>query len=212
MHAAGQDGAAFEQDTGLSQAGDRDRFVTAYPTSWRFFWSYPERDHPRSGRRLIAATIRAAVALGCVDPRRVVVTGRSSGGRMTESAGCGLADRLLAIFPVSAGTKRLPACPNARPVSVIDFHGTADPIAPYRTVMHAMRGWARRDGCDAQAVRTRIEKDTLRFEWRHCARGVRVVHYRLLGAEHNWPPLSSAFTSDVDATREIVRWLGRLQG
>ena len=51
---------------------------------------------------------------------------------MTYAAGCELADRLLAIAPVSGGTRDLPPCHPARPISVLDIHGTSDQIVSYR--------------------------------------------------------------------------------
>jgi polyhydroxybutyrate depolymerase len=149
LHGAGQDPRGFEVNSGWTELGDERGFVVAYPESHRdrHFWSYPEKDNPRSGVRLIRATIEAAARLPCVDASRVLVSGISSGGRMTTSAGCQVADRLLAIGPVSGGIRDLPPCRPARPISVIDIHGTADPIVPYSLVRAVMQRWARRNGC-----------------------------------------------------------------
>jgi polyhydroxybutyrate depolymerase len=63
---------------------------------------------------------------------RVLVTGHSSAGRMTYAAGCEPAGRILAIAPVSGGTKDLPPCRPARPVCVLDMHSTSDRIVSLR--------------------------------------------------------------------------------
>jgi hypothetical protein len=135
---------------------DEHRFVIAYPMSWRArgFWRYPEPDGPGSGPRYLRATLDAVARTQCVDPGRVLVTGISSGGRMTYAAGCELADRLLAIAPVSGGTRALPPCRPARPISIFDTHGTSDQIVSYRgrgadhdgRVRDVMDAWARRRG------------------------------------------------------------------
>ena len=128
LHGAGQDARGFEAESNLSNVADEHHFVVAYPMSWRArgFWHYPEPDNPRSGLRLLRATLDAVRSAACVDAGRVLVTGISSGGRMTYAAGCELADRILAIAPVSGGTRELPPCHPARPISVLDVHGTSD--------------------------------------------------------------------------------------
>ena len=82
MHGAGQDARGFEAESNFTQVADQHRFVVAYPMSWRprGFWEYPEDDNPRSGLRLLRATIDAVARAVCIDRRRVFVTGISSGG------------------------------------------------------------------------------------------------------------------------------------
>ena len=80
---------------------------------------------------------------------------------MTYAAGCELADRILAIAPVSGGTRDLPPCHPARPISVLDIHGTSDQIVSYRgrgadhdgRVRDVMDDWARREGCRPRRAR-----------------------------------------------------------
>ena len=148
LHGAGQDARGFEGESGFTQVADEHHFVIAYPMSWRArgFWHYPDPDNPRSGLRYLRATLDAVARTQCVDRGRVLVTGISSGGRMTYAAGCELADRLLAIAPVSGGTRELPPCHPARPISILDTHGTSDQIVSYgveQTVVVAPGGDSR---------------------------------------------------------------------
>jgi polyhydroxybutyrate depolymerase len=214
LHGAGQDADSFEAQSALSQVADDHGFVVAYPQSWRprYFWRYPERDHPRSGLRLLRATIREAERALCVDPERVLVTGISSGGRMTYAAGCELADRVLAIAPVSGGTSRLPPCWPSRPVSLLDFHGTADPIVPYSTVPPVMAGWARRNRCAARPRERRPMRSVVRLEWRRCRGGARVAHYRIVNGGHAWPPAGGPVGVQLDGAEAIWAWFSRLPG
>src|SRR6478752_3082388 len=69
LHGAGQDGRGFEGESNFTQA-----------------------DNERSGLRLLRAAITGVARVACVDRGRVLVTGISSGGRMTYAAGCELAD------------------------------------------------------------------------------------------------------------------------
>jgi polyhydroxybutyrate depolymerase len=220
LHGAGQDARGFEAESGFTQVADEHHFVIAYPMSWRArgFWRYPERDNARSGLRYLRATLDAVTRTQCVDRGRVLVTGISSGGRMTYAAGCELADRLLAIAPVSGGTRELPPCHPARPISIIDTHGTSDQIVSYRgrgdghdgRVRDVMDDWARREGCRPHARTRRIDPHVTRLDWPACRAGVRVAHLRVEGGRHAWPPLGGPPGIGIDGAEEIWRFFAAL--
>ena len=220
LHGAGQDARGFEAESNLTAVADEHHFVVAYPMSWRArgFWRYPEPDNPRSGLRLLRATISAVRRAACVDPGRVLVTGISSGGRMTYAAGCELADRILAIAPVSGGTRELPPCHPARPISILDTHGTSDQIVSYRgrgahhdgRVRDVLGDWARREGCRAVPRAHSIDPHVTRLEWPGCRAGVRVAHLRIERGGHAWPPLGGPPGIDIDGAEEIWRFFAAL--
>jgi polyhydroxybutyrate depolymerase len=220
LHGAGQDARGFEAESGFTQVADEHRFVVAYPMSWRArgFWHYPEPDNPRSGLRYLRAAVDAVARTQCVDPGRVLVTGISSGGRMTYAAGCELADRLLAIAPVSGGTRQLPPCHPARAISVLDTHGTSDQIVSYRgrgpdrdgRVRDVMDDWARREGCRPRPRARRIDPHVTRLDWPGCRAGVRVAHLRIEGGRHAWPPLGGPPGIGIDGAEEIWRFFAAL--
>lgn len=220
LHGAGQDARGFEGESGFTQVADEHRFVIAYPMSWRArgFWRYPEPDSARSGLRYLRATLEAVERTQCVDRGRVLVTGISSGGRMTYAAGCQLADRLLAIAPVSGGTRELPPCRPARPISIIDTHGTSDQIVSYRgrgadhdgRVRDVMDGWARREGCRPHPRARRIDPYVTRLDWPACHDGVRVAHLRIDGGRHAWPPLGGPPGIGIDGAEQIWRFFAAL--
>jgi polyhydroxybutyrate depolymerase len=220
LHGAGQDARGFEAESNFTQVADEHRFVVAYPMSWRprGFWEYPEAENPRSGLRLLRATIDAVARTVCIDRRRVFVTGISSGGRMTYAAGCELADVLLAVAPVSGGTRRLPPCHPARPISIMDLHGTSDQIVSYRglgpdhdgRVPDVMQDWAQREGCRARPRARRIDRYVVRLEWPGCRGGARVVHLRIEGGRHAWPPLGGPAGIGIDGAEEIWRFFSRV--
>jgi polyhydroxybutyrate depolymerase len=220
LHGAGQDARGFEAESNFTAVADEHHFVVAYPMSWRArgFWHYPEPDNARSGLRLLRATLDAVQRTLCVDPGRVLVTGISSGGRMTYSAGCELADRILAIAPVSGGTRELPPCHPARPISILDVHGTSDQIVSYRgrgaehdgRVRDVMDAWARREGCRAHPRAHRIDPAVTRLEWPACRAGVRVAHLRIDGGRHAWPPLGGPPGIGIDGAEEIWRFFAAL--
>lgn len=63
----------------------------------------------------------------CIDLSRVYATGLSNGAFMSSVLACTMADRFAAVAPV-AGLIRPEGCDPSRPVPVLAFHGTADPI------------------------------------------------------------------------------------
>lgn len=63
----------------------------------------------------------------CVDLSRVYATGLSNGAFMSSILACTMADRFAAVAPV-AGLIRPEGCDPSRPVPVLAFHGTDDPI------------------------------------------------------------------------------------
>jgi polyhydroxybutyrate depolymerase len=66
-----------------------------------------------------------------VDPGRVYATGISNGAFMAQRLGCDLADRIVAIAPVAGTLGAGVSCQPDQPVSVLEMHGTSDPLVPY---------------------------------------------------------------------------------
>jgi polyhydroxybutyrate depolymerase len=66
-------------------------------------------------------------AMLCIDTSRVYATGLSNGAFMSSVLACTMSDRIAAVAPV-AGIIHPDPCPTERPVPVLAFHGTDDPI------------------------------------------------------------------------------------
>lgn len=159
-----------------------------------------------------------------IDPDRVYVTGISNGGGMSFVLSCVLSDRIAAIGTV-AGLFTYPwdACRRVRPVPLIAFHGTADPIVPYTGgplrgplgVAPDVRAWvadyAIRNGCTIEQ-QLPTQGDVTGTRWTRPEGDVAdVVLYTVVGGGHTWPggsPLPAFITGptsdDIDATR--VMW------
>jgi polyhydroxybutyrate depolymerase len=148
----------------------------------------------------------------CVDSRRVFATGMSNGGFMSHRLGCELADRIAAIAPV-AGVMGIPTCNPSRPVPVMEFHGTSDPIVPYDgnasisypSVATTISGWVQRDGCQGTATTTYSKGDATCVTYDPCAGGAEVTLCTIAGGGHTWPggtpfPLLGATSMDISAT------------
>lgn len=88
-----------------------------------------------------------------------------------------------------------------RPISILAFHGTKDPLVPYqngaiglslpgvkvRGTELNMGDWARLDHCRTVPRRTRFESQVLRQQWAGCVPGTSVALYTVIGGGHSWP-------------------------
>lgn len=195
---AGQTGDDFARYTGYSRLADRRGFLVAYPTAAgaRPFWNV---SGSVAGKPDDVAYLRAVVAsltgpAACADAARVSVTGVSNGGGMAARMACDAGDLIAAAAPVAGGYSSLPDCRAARPLPVLEIHGLADEVVPYRgkgpggagAVGPYLAGWRTRDGCAAAARRSTPATRVLELRWT-CAGGRQVVHDRVLDAEHGWP-------------------------
>jgi len=122
----------------------------------------------------------------CVDPRRVYATGMSNGGHMAHRLACEAADLFAATASV-AGISWVQSCTPARPISVIQFHGSADLIVGYSGVPELMAAWADRNGCSPTAEITFEQGDMLCQTWPGCDADVEVSLCTIDGGGHCWP-------------------------
>src|SRR5437762_4013463 len=132
--------------------------------------------------RFISELIDKLEAAYNIDPTRIYANGLSNGGAMAFVLSCTMSDRIAAVGTVSAAHE-LPWswCADTRPVPMIAFHGTADPLVPYYggrswassklfpDVRRWTADWARRNRCGASPVETVIAADVTRTEYTNCA-------------------------------------------
>src|SRR5205085_1686523 len=148
----------------------------------------------------------------CVDHQRVYATGVSNGGGMAARLGCQLGSRIAAIAPVAGGYRSLPQCKPTRPLSVLEIHGTADPVVPYDgkppdyagSVPHFLDVWTEHNHCPPQQPPVWIAPRTQRLAWGPCDDDTDVEHLKLSGVGHTWPGAPGSGAA-VNASREV--WL-----
>jgi polyhydroxybutyrate depolymerase len=187
LHGTGGSGAFMERYSGLSRLADRHGFGVVYPdsagTSWRISAGEDGTDV-----KFLDALLDGVLSGGCFDARRVSAVGVSNGGGMVARFACAGDDRLAGIVAVAGGYGSLPPCRARRAVSVLEIHGTADHVVPYRgAVLQWVREWVAHDGCPRAARRTRRSASVLRLDWGPCRGGTAVAHLRLIGGAHAWP-------------------------
>ncbi len=196
LHGVGGSGPKMERYSGLSAVADRHRLIVVYPSSAGPYWNSTAAPRLPNDVRFISRLIGAIESGWCIDRDRVYLAGVSNGGGMAAIAGCELAAHVAGIASVAGGYDGQPACRPARPLSVFEVHGTADPVVPYfgRTrrptrdgLPPFVNGWVARDRCPGHAGVSRVASRATAFRWSRCADGVHVEHIRVLHGRHQWP-------------------------
>ena len=129
LHAYLETAQSADLVTGLSAYGKAHGFITVTPQVQETVPHWD--DAPGSAdRAFIVDLLDHIESTRCVNLRRVYIAGYSNGAFMTSSMVCELGGRLAAVATV-AGIQAPAGCHPNRPVPVIAFHGTADPLVPY---------------------------------------------------------------------------------
>lgn len=209
LHGSESTASAQEAFTGMDATADQDGFVVAYPQAaiaegTGYDWNIPGQPLLGGSRApanapndvaFLQQTIDVLEAGLCVDTTRVYVTGFSGGARMTSQLGCDLSTVVAAIAPVS-GLRFPDPCPATRPVPVMAFHGTADPVDPYNgnggaywtySVPTAAQRWAAYEGCSSAPAVTQPQSALRLTSYTGCKGGASVSLYTIVGEGHEWP-------------------------
>ena len=211
LHAAGATGQDQAALTHYDSVADTNGFVVAYPDGIDFSWadgrgaSVPDRQGVDDVGFIAALAGKLVAELG-IDPGHVYATGLSAGAFMANRLACDRADLFAAIAPVAGTLGTSVPCNPSRPVSVMETHGTADPIVPFDGGAMTGRGgvsdivaapamvqrWRSVDGCRAAPKDDELPDagdgtSTDRSTSAGCSAGTSVVFMRVDGGGHTWP-------------------------
>jgi polyhydroxybutyrate depolymerase len=204
MHGAGGWPVQQRYLSGWNRLAEAQGFIVVYPAGAAGFG--PRIWHMDRGAGLtrdvtfISALIDTLEAAYNIDATRIYANGISNGGGMTFVLSCTLSDRIAAVgMVVAAQTLPWSWCTDHRPVPMMAFHGTADPLIPYNggtswiapdsfpNVLTWTKNWARRNQCGAHPVDSVLATDVTRREYTHCADDATVSLYTVTGGGHTWP-------------------------
>ena len=206
----------------FDEVAQREGFVVAYPngTGEPVRWQIGVED--ASDLDFTDAVIDTLGRDLCLDLSRVYATGLSNGAMFSSVLACRRQDRIAAIAPVS-GLLYPEDCQTERPVPVLTFHGTADPILYFNGGVGELSGlmqgatdassvsvppvdlegegypenvrkWAAHNDCDAKPADTRPVPDVLLRTY-DCPENGPVDFYVVEGGGHSWP--GSAFSEAI---------------
>ena len=229
LHGAGLWGAAQREISQWDAVADREGFIVVYPSGRkgsgpRVWHAVIEDTGLTRDVTFISDLIDKLSAEYNIDPARIYANGVSNGGGMSFVLSCTLSNRIAAVGMVGAA-HLLPwsSCTDTRPVPMIAFHGTADPLAPYtggktwiaaRAFPHIpmwTANWARRNRCAPEPVDSDFAANVTRRTYNGCADHASVELYTIRGGGHDWPGgaplpqwLSGPVSRGIDATS--VMW------
>lgn len=210
MHGSGSTAAGQEAFSGMDATADKEGFIVVYPQAnipqgSGYEWNVP--GVPLFGGKaapadaaddvaFIKAVVANTEASYCVDKTRVYATGMSGGARMASQLACDASDTFAAVAP-NSGLRFPSPCPSTRPVPVIAFHGTADPVDPYNgngqaywtySVPEAASRWATHNGCQQGGSSSSSVAPTVTLTtYKGCKDGATVELYTISGEGHEWP-------------------------
>jgi polyhydroxybutyrate depolymerase len=219
VHGLGE-GASLEADTTqFSPKAQASGFIAAFPegTGSPVGWDIDPATtaHPNHDLDFMNAMLDALETTYCVDESRIYSTGLSDGALFTSLLACTMANRFAAFAPVAGVVVDKPCTPGRR-VSIVAFHGTADPILYFNggvgtaVLNNALSGetvpttplpparlngkgypanvktWAAKDGCDTRSTDKKVSPHVILRTYR-CPPGTAVEFYIVLGGGHAWP-------------------------
>ena len=236
LHGFAANPGSFRNMTGWDDIADREIFLVVYPhgSSFPLRWNTDPaaKIEHIDDVRLISDLLDELSEIAAIDRERVYITGFSNGGSMTDIIACELADKVSAVGMVSGKREANPeSCRPVRPVPVIAFFGTADPLAAieayplwFLRLMNVdsdagdieitpisvwLEGWVRRNGCKPAPEALPAKGDATGVRFDGCALDAQVLIYHIQGGGHTWPggdnlPFFGKTSESLDASE--VMW------
>jgi polyhydroxybutyrate depolymerase len=174
FHALGGTGGSEKASSGYAALADQNGFVILWPDGIDNAWNIGPcctKSRGVDDLGFAKAMVAETKAAGCIDARRVYATGFSMGGGISHFLACNAADVFAAVAPSSFDLldESEEPCHPSRPVSVLSFRGTSDPVVPYAggastppngccPTIHflgatgTLMKWAQLDGCTGSAM------------------------------------------------------------
>jgi polyhydroxybutyrate depolymerase len=211
LHGGGGTGSGQQGLTGFDSVADANNLLVVYPDGYDKSWADGRGASPADRRHLddvgflVALVGKLQNDFG-VPAGHVFATGMSNGGFMSNRLACDRADVFAAIAPIAGTLGVGVACNPSRPVSVLDAHGTSDPLVPFNggdvhgrgglshavSVNSIVDRWRAVDQCQGDPSvedLPNVGDGTVvhRYDYRPCADGTEVIFYRIDNGGHTWP-------------------------
>src|SRR5438874_5913565 len=226
LHGQTSTAAWTAENSGFAETAAAHRFTAVFPQGIRKQWN-DGREAQAAGVDDVGFLHRLVTALvgrGLADPRQIYIAGVSNGGMMTFRMLCESSElfagaaTVIANMPTRIGER----CAPRKPVPIVMFNGTNDPLVPYDGGGVGFLGgrgsvWAAEETAEfmadvnaCEAVRamplpigSRVQ--VTRLEWTLCRTGSSVTLYRMDGAGHQVPGQRSFLPLFLGRSTQAVR-------
>jgi polyhydroxybutyrate depolymerase len=230
FHGFTSSGLGQQALTGMDGLADREGFLVIYPNGLNASWNAgvccgQSAESNIDDVGFARALINDMGARGCIDRLRVYATGMSNGGFFSHRLACEAADVIAAVAPVASviGIDDA-ACTPARPIPLIQFNGTGDPLVSYDGgglsgspgAEATTAGWRNRNGCVGEPVVSYQNGDATCETVERCEGDASVTLCTIEGGGHCWPgrPCDQIeglghSTTDIDANEAMWELFSR---
>lgn len=138
FHGLGGNGSGQRQSSPYRQATGGEGVIMAFPTGLAGpsgnAWNVgPCCVDGTDDVEFARAMVEDVASVACIDPKRVYAVGFSMGGGLSHYLACHAADVFAAVAPAAfdLAEENQGDCQPSRPIPVMSFRGTNDPIVPY---------------------------------------------------------------------------------
>jgi polyhydroxybutyrate depolymerase len=220
LHGGGGNSQNMAANTGLEGIAAQKDFAVVFPDGVDKNWNDGRQDAVSTAAKeniddvaFLSELINEVAKLTSIDRKRVFATGMSNGAMMAIRLGCDAPQLFAGIAAVSGtGPSDLAQrCKPNRPISLLQIHGTADPIVPYEgglvvnplgaenrgtvigvdelaTVFATVNGCTNGPIASALPDRSATDGSTITSRvWSACRANTGVTFLRIDGGGHVWP-------------------------
>ena len=207
IHGLGQTAVLFcVTGAAMHTKSDQAGFILIMPNGYSNSWNAGTCCGAASDEQLDEVALFRAIFAEVgkhvnIDLDRVYATGLSNGGYMSFRLACEAADIFTAVAPgaaalgineIGGGTNpasNFVACMPSRPVSLLQIHGTADPLIPYSLQQPSLALMAMRNGCATTtrpATMPASAGDTKCVSYDGCPAGIELTGCTIEEGGHCW--------------------------
>ena len=210
FHGLGSNAGEQEAYAGMIAKAEEEGFITAAGEGTNESWNAgqvccaPANQEGVDDVQFVRDMVAAIAAEYCIDPARIFATGMSNGGFLSNRLACEAADLIAAVAPV-ASFLGFANCEPSRPIPILMFNGTEDPLVPYAAAGGSYAAWAELNGCTGEPGNVFANGDSSCVSYGTCAEGANTTFCTVDGGGHTWPggipiPRLGFTTTDLDAT------------
>ena len=199
-------GEDAEKQSRMTETSDANGFIVVYPNGLGRSWN-DGRFEGKAGFApkftvddvgFVSSLIDFLENEFSIDTNRIYSTGMSNGARFSYRLASELSMKIAAVAPVAGSMNQNFKYDPQRPLSVMQFHGTADTICPWdggedRTgslvcsVQDTINFWIDHNACNHTSSITYQKGDTTCYTYGQGKKGTEVVLCVIEGGGHTWP-------------------------